>query len=65
MEKRPLIMAVDDEEPILKLLRVNLSLDGYHVITACNGISALTLLEEQEPDLVILDIMMPYLLALI
>ena len=46
MEKRPLIMAVDDEESILKLLRVNLSLDGYHVITACNGISALTLLEK-------------------
>ena len=59
MEKHPLIMAVDDEEPILKLLRVNLSLEGYHVITASDGISALTLLEEQEPDLVLLDIMMP------
>ena len=41
MEKRPLIMVVDDEEALLKLLRVNLSLDGFDVITASNGISAL------------------------
>ena len=59
MEKRPLILAVDDEEPILKLLRVNLSQRGFHVATASNGTLALTLLEEREPDLVILDIMMP------
>ena len=59
MEKRPLIMAVDDEDTLLKLLRVNLTVDGYDVITASDGSSALTMLEEQEPDLVILDIMMP------
>jgi len=44
---------------MLKLLRVNLSLEGYHVITASDGSSALALLEESKPDLVILDIMMP------
>lgn len=59
MEKRPLILAVDDQELVLKLLRVNLSLEGYHVVTASNGMSALELLEEYEPELVILDIMMP------
>jgi len=59
MEKRPLILAVDDDELILKLLRINLALEGYHVATACNGVSALELLEEYEPELVILDIMMP------
>jgi len=59
MKKRPLILVVDDEESLLKLLRVNLTVDGYRVITASNGISALTLLEEEKPELVILDIMMP------
>ena len=59
MKKSPLILVVDDEEPLLKLLRVNLTADGYRVITASNGISALTLLEEQKPDLILMDILMP------
>lgn len=59
MKKRPLIMAVDDEETLRKLIRVNLTVDGYDVITAPDGDSALTMLEEREPDLVLLDIMMP------
>ena len=59
MEKRPVILAVDDEEPMLKLLRVNLSLEGFDVVTASNGVSALELLEECQPQLVILDILMP------
>ena len=58
MKKHPVILAVDDEETMLKLLRVNLSLDGYDVVTASNGVSALELLEEYRPDLIILDIMM-------
>jgi len=59
MNKRPCIMVVDDEEPMRKLLRVNLTVDGYDVITASNGISALELMEGHEPDLIILDAMMP------
>ena len=59
MERHPVILAVDDEETMLKLLRVNLTVEGYSIVTASNGISALELLEEYEPDLVILDIMMP------
>jgi len=59
MERQQLILAVDDEEPILKLLRVNLTRDGYEVVTASNGESALELLQEHTPDLVLLDIMMP------
>jgi len=59
MEKRPLIMVVDDEETLLKLLRVNLSVEGYDVITAPDGSSALEILEQHKPDLVILDAMMP------
>ena len=59
MERHPVILAVDDEETMLKLLRVNLTVEGYSIVTASSGISALELLEECEPDLVILDIMMP------
>jgi len=59
MKKSPLILVVDDEEPLLKLLRVNLTADGYRVITASNGISALALLEEHKPDLILMDIIMP------
>jgi len=59
MDQHPLIMVVDDEEPLRKLLRVNLTVEGYDVVTAPDGSSALTMLETQEPDLVLLDIMMP------
>ncbi len=59
MEKRPVILVVDDEEPMLKLLRANLSVEGYQVVTTSNGMSALDLLEEYKPDLIVLDIMMP------
>ena len=61
MEKHPLILAVDDEAPILELLRVNLTAEGYNVITASDGMVALKLLEEHIPDLLLLDIMMPNL----
>jgi DNA-binding response OmpR family regulator len=59
MIQRPLVLAVDDEPNILKMISVNLSLEGYKIITASDGLSALTLFEEYTPDLIILDIMMP------
>jgi DNA-binding response OmpR family regulator len=59
MERRFTILVVDDEETIRKLLKVNLTADGYEVITASSGEEALALMDKREPDLVILDIMMP------
>ena len=59
MKKYPHIMVVDDEQAILRLLNRTLEPEGYGVIAADNGITALDLLEEHRPDLVILDIMMP------
>jgi len=61
MKKRPLILVVDDEEPILKLLRVNLSLEGYGIVMASDGKSALKKFQKYQPDMIVLDIMMPEL----
>ena len=58
-EKQPVILVVDDEEKIIKLLKVNLSIDGYQVVTASDGTSAMESFVNCPPDLVIMDIMMP------
>jgi CheY-like chemotaxis protein len=55
------VLVCDDDPVILKLLEVNLELEGYEVLTAHHGEMALKLALEQIPDLVILDIMMPRL----
>jgi CheY-like chemotaxis protein len=55
------ILVCDDDPVILRLLQVNLELEGYDVLTAQNGEEALGIATEQKPDLVILDIMMPKL----
>ncbi len=61
MKKHPCIVVVDDEQTVLRLLNRTLEPEGHGVITADNGSSVLTLLEEHRPDLVILDIMIPWL----
>lgn len=53
------VLVVDDEEPILDLLRYNLEKAGYEVKTAIDGIKAIEIAKKFLPDLVILDIMMP------
>src|SRR5690606_24069468 len=58
MPKR-LILVVDDEPAILRLVRAKLQADGYGVITADRGATALDLVDEERPDLIILDLMMP------
>ena len=59
MKNHLCIMVVDDEQEILRLLKRILESEGYDVALAPNGGSALVLLEEHRPDLVILDIKMP------
>ncbi|MDP9378639.1 MAG: response regulator transcription factor [Chloroflexota bacterium] len=55
------IVVVDDERSILKLLQQNLKLEGYTVYTGMDGQQALDLVEQHSPDLLLLDIKMPYL----
>jgi len=53
------ILVVDDEELLVKGIRFNLQNEGYEVITGSNGVQAVTLAQSQNPDLIILDVMMP------
>jgi len=52
-------MVVDDEERILNFLRSKLKASGYEIFTAANGLEALELAQAQEPDLILLDVIMP------
>lgn len=53
------VLVVDDEEPILELLRYNLEKQGYEVKVASDGYIGVELAKRFHPDLVLLDIMMP------
>jgi len=53
------ILAVDDDQKILKILQHTLSKEGFNVITATSGEEALQIAGQNSPDLVLLDIMMP------
>ena len=53
------ILVVDDEALLVKGIRFNLQNEGYEVITGSNGLEAVKLVQEQQPDLVVLDVMMP------
>jgi two-component system KDP operon response regulator KdpE len=60
MSAAPLrVLVIDDEPPIRKLLRVGLTAHGYQIIEASSGKMALELLNEQRPDLVVLDLGLP------
>lgn len=53
------ILVVDDEKPILDIIKFNLTKEGYDVYTAEDGQEALDKVEEVLPDLIILDLMLP------
>jgi two-component system alkaline phosphatase synthesis response regulator PhoP len=61
MGNKPLqkVLVVDDEEPILELLKYNLEKQGYDVRTAIDGQVGVDIARKFHPDLVLLDIMMP------
>ena len=55
------ILCVDDEPDILEILKYNLSSEGYNVLTANDGLSAISKAKEIIPNLIIIDIMMPHM----
>ncbi|WP_348983852.1 response regulator YycF [Fusibacter sp. A2] len=55
------VLVVDDEKPISDILKFNLVKEGYTVITAFDGEEALKCAFEEQPDLILLDVMLPKL----
>ncbi len=55
----PKILVVDDEKPISDIVKFNLDKEGYDVVTAYDGEEALAQVEEEKPDLILLDLMLP------
>jgi two-component system, OmpR family, alkaline phosphatase synthesis response regulator PhoP len=55
----PTVLVVDDEQRLRDLVRQYLQREGYAVITAADGAAALDLAREQQPDVVVLDLMLP------
>ncbi|WP_125711387.1 response regulator YycF [Lacticaseibacillus porcinae] len=53
------ILVVDDEKPISDIVKFNLTKEGYEVVTAYDGEEALAKVQEEDPDLIILDLMLP------
>ena len=58
---KPNILVVDDEPDLLELIDTNLSAAGFHVLTAANGSEALRRARALQPQLILLDVMLPEL----
>jgi two-component system alkaline phosphatase synthesis response regulator PhoP len=59
MNQNKSILVVDDEPRYLRLVGINLETDGYDVRTATNGQEAVEAVAAEQPDLILLDVMMP------
>jgi DNA-binding response OmpR family regulator len=53
------ILVVDDEQDVAKALKVRLKANGYNVVLAYDSVQAFTVANQEKPDLIILDIMIP------
>jgi len=59
MKRQYTVLAVDDENDVLLIVKTALQVEGYRVFTAADGPEALKTAAEEKPDLILLDIMMP------
>lgn len=53
------VLIVDDEIDLVRLVRYNLEKEGFHVLTAYDGMATFTQIRDRQPDLLILDLMLP------
>src|SRR5699024_11929094 len=53
------VLVVDDEKPIAEILKFNLENEGYEVVCAYDGNEAVEIAESEDPDLILLDLMLP------
>ena len=60
-EQRSRILVVEDDLTLLETLEYNLTGEGYKVITAADGLTAVEVAREEQPDLIVLDLMLPCL----
>ena len=60
MSTRPLVLIVEDEDPLVTMLRYNLEKEGFEVASAGDGEEALLQIAERKPDAVLLDLMLPF-----
>ena len=61
MENRKRILVADDDQDLLELLQMDLTAQGYEILEAANGKEALQIAIDQRPDMILLDVMMPYI----
>lgn len=55
------VLVCDDERHIVRLIQVNLERQGYNVVTAFDGKEGLEKIQSEKPNVVVLDVMMPYM----
>jgi DNA-binding response OmpR family regulator len=60
----PIVLLVDDDPVILRLLEVNFEMEGFSVLSAADGAEGLAMAREHRPDIVVSDVMMPKLSGL-
>ena len=59
MQTPPCVLVVDDQSVNVHILSTRLTVEGYKVLTATDGIEAIAIARTHEPDLILLDVIMP------
>ena len=59
MDRKQTVLIVEDEKNIVDILRFNLQREGYETLEAFDGVTGLDLILEKQPDLILLDLMLP------